>query len=414
MDEIASLRADFEAWLTGAVLDDLMGLGALLLLCGLVHLLTRRLLVSGIRRFVARSSTTVDDALVDAELFQRLAMIVPALVATYGVQLLPGLSPTVVLLVQRIAASAAVVVVVLSASAFLNAANDVYSKNPEYRHRPIKGYVQLAKIVLGIAAAVLVVAILMDRSPFLFLSGLAGMTAVLLLIFKDTILSLVASVQLTSNDMLHVGDWIEMPKYQADGDVIDIALHTVKVQNWDKTITTIPTHAFISDSFKNWRGMSNAHARRIKRALYVDMRSVRFLEDEEVERCGRMALLRDYVRTKRKELAEWNEQDGRDRSINADIRRLTNVGTFRAYLLEYLRNHPKIDSEHTLIVRQLAPTAQGLPIEIYCFSNDIAWASYEGIQSDLFDHFIAIAHEFDLRLFQELGGNDLEPIAASA
>jgi len=252
----------------------------------------------------------------------------------------------------------------------------------------------------------------MGRSPLIFLSGIGAMTAVLLLVFKDTILSLVASIQLTGNDMLHVGDWIEMPSYGADGDVIDIALHTVKVQNWDKTITTVPTYALISNSFKNWRGMSESKSRRIKRSIHIDVSTIRFLADAEIARFGEWAVLGDYMAEKQAELAEWNRQDGRNAEIGADIRRLTNVGTFRAYVERYLRAHPKIHRDRTLLVRQLAAAETGLPIEIYCFTNDIVWANYEAIQADIFDHLLAIAGEFGLRVFQKPSGADLERVQA--
>jgi miniconductance mechanosensitive channel len=248
----------------------------------------------------------------------------------------------------------------------------------------------------------------MDKSPWVFLSGLGAMAAVLLLVFRDTILGLVASLQLTGNDMVHVGDWIEMPQYGADGDVIDVALHTVKVQNWDKTITTVPTHKLIAESFKNWRGMSASGGRRIKRALYVDKNSIRFLTDAELERFKQFALLKGYIATKEQELAEYNA--GLDYVTDAGVnqRRLTNVGTFRAYIVNYLRHHPKIHHEGmTLLVRQLPPGPEGLPIEVYCFTTTTAWVEYEDIQADIFDHLLAVAYEFGLRLYQKPAGADL-------
>ena len=238
------------------------------------------------------------------------------------------------------------------------------------------------------------------------------MTAVLLLVFKDTILSLVASVQLTAQDMVRVGDWIEMPQFGADGDVVDVQLHTVKVQNWDKTITTIPTHRLITDSFKNWRGMSQSGTRRIKRAVHIDLSSVRFHSADEVSYFERFALLKDYIANKQRELDEYNAglATAVDDAVNQ--RRLTNIGTFRAYTLNYLRNHPKIHPDATLIVRQLAPGPEGVPLEIYCFTNTTAWSEYEDIQSDIFDHLLAIVPEFGLRLYQKPAGSDLAGFAA--
>jgi len=387
---------------------DLIRLGLLVGGSLFAYWIVRWGLVAGIRRLIRQSTLTWDDALVEAKVFARLAHLAPALVFYYGIQGVPHLPEEVVVLVQRVAISFVVVMVVVTIAAVLTALNVIYSRNPEYRHRPIKGYLQIAKIVLYLVAALLVVSTLLDRSPWLFLSGLGAMTAVLLLVFKDTILSLVASIQIATNDMIHVGDWIEMPQAGADGDVIDVALHTVKVQNWDKTISTIPTHKFIEESFKNWRGMSLSGGRRIKRSINIDMNSVRFLEEDEIEALGRWSLLADYVREKREELAHYNAASGRDADINADIRRLTNVGTLRAYIHGYLKNHPKIHAEgYTLIVRQLAPSASGLPIEVYCFTNDQAWDRFEAIQSDIFDHILAILPDFGLRVFQAPAGRDL-------
>ncbi|MEN8181104.1 MAG: mechanosensitive ion channel domain-containing protein, partial [Myxococcota bacterium] len=318
------------------------------------------------------------------------------------------------LVVRRVSVAVMIFATIHAAVAVLSAANSIYSLDPENRTRPIKGYVQLASIGLYLVAALLVLASLMDRSPLLFLSGIGAMTAVLLLIFRDTILGLVASVQLTTNDMVHVGDWIEMPQCGADGDVIDVALHTVKVQNWDKTITTIPTYKLIEDSFKNWRGMSRSGGRRIKRAIFVDVNSIRFLTLTEIERYAGWSLLRDYMRRKREELAEYNAGRDSEASVSADVRQLTNVGTLRAYIESYLRQHPKVHQGLTLIVRQLAPGAEGLPIEIYCFANDTEWAAYEGIQSDIFDHILAISPEFDVRIYQNPTGRDLADLAPPA
>jgi len=378
-----------------------------------VYFVARRVIVAAIRRLALRSAVAWDDALVEHQVFLRLAHLAPAVVVFYGIQLIPDLDETFSVLIQRLAIATMVVVVALSIGAFFTAVNEIYARNPENRQRPIKGYLQVLKIVLYVVAALLVAANLMDRSPWIFLSGLGAMAAVLLLVFRDTILGLVASLQLTGNDMVHVGDWIEMPQYGADGDVIDVALHTVKVQNWDKTITTIPTHKLIETSFKNWRGMSQSGGRRIKRAIFFDMSSIRFLEEDEIERFGRFALLRDYVAAKRRELAEHNAEPGRDASINADIRRLTNIGTLRAYVRSYLRHHPKIHQGMTLLVRQLAPSGEGLPIEIYAFTNDTAWAVYEDIQADIFDHVLAIAPEFGLRAYQRPSGEDLARLGRS-
>jgi miniconductance mechanosensitive channel len=388
-----------------------VGLAAVAAIAWISLLVLRRILVTGIRRLVASSDADWDDQLVKARLFIRVAHLAPAIVVQNGVAAVPQLDETVELVLTRLASAAIVLIVALSISAFLNATNAIYASHPDYRSRPIKGYVQLLKLAVGVITAVIIVATLFDRSPLIFLSGLGAMTAVLLLVFKDTILSLVASVQLTTNDLIRVGDWVEMPEFNADGDVIDIALHTVSVQNWDKTITAIPTFKFIDGSFKNWRGMTLSGSRRIKRSLQIDMGSIRFLDEAEVARFAEFELLKDYIAEKRGELSAFNTGGDRDPSINADIRRLTNVGTFRAYIHQYLKHHPKIHEGQTLIVRQLEPTPYGLPIEIYCFTNLTDWAVYEGIQSDIMDHLLAIAPDFGLRAFQNPSGADIAQLA---
>jgi miniconductance mechanosensitive channel len=389
------------------------GLVAVGLAAWLSLLIIRRILIAGIRRFVAASETKWDDRLVEARFFIRIALMAPALVARSGIQLVPGLDDGIVTLVIRLASAAIVLLFALAINAALNATNEIYSRLDKYRSRPIKSYVQLLNMVVSGIAAVVIVATLFDKSPLIFLSGLGAMTAVLLLVFKDTILSLVASVQLTSNDMIRVGDWIEMPEFGADGDVVDVALHTVSIQNWDKTITSIPTHKFIEGSFKNWRAMGESGGRRIKRSLLLDMSSIRFLTPEEIDRFGEFALLKQYIATKREEVATFNAEDGRDPRFNADIRRLTNAGTFRAYVYEYLLHHPAIHRDMTLIVRQLAPTSAGLPIEIYCFTNITDWSIYEGIQSDIIEHLLAMAGDFDLRVFQNPSGEDVMRLTAA-
>jgi miniconductance mechanosensitive channel len=380
--------------------------------CAVVYVVARVWIVGAIRRFARRSESRWDDALVDSDVFVRLAHFAPALVAFYGVQAIPELAPGVQVAVQRAAIAVMVIVAALSAGAFLSATNEIYVADPENRRRPIKGYLQVVKIVLYVLSGLSIVSVLLDRSPWIFVSGIGALSAVLLLIFKDTILSLVASIQITNNDMVHVGDWVEMPRYGADGDVVDVALHTVKVQNWDKTITTIPTHALIADSFKNWRGMSESGGRRIKRCLHIDVNSIRFLEPEEVERFGRWSLLREYVAAKKSELEEYNARVGRDSDARADLRNLTNVGTLRAYIRAYLQASQNIHPGMTLLVRQLPPGPEGLPIELYCFTNVTEWGAYEEIQSDLFDHILAIVPEFDLRIFQNPSGADLEQLGA--
>ena len=380
---------------------------SLLLIAILADLVAKRLLLVAIRAVVTRTRSDWDDALLEHKVFGRLAQIIPAIIIYSGVDFLPGVSEADQAVVHNVAGAYMILVIVLTLAAVLSAANHVYESRPIARLRPIKGFVQLAQVAIYILGAILVIAALIDRSPVILLSGLGAMTAVLLIVFKDTLLSLVASLQLTGQDMIRVGDWLEVPQFGADGDVIDVALYTVTVQNWDKTITKIPTHRLISDSFKNWRGMSESGGRRIKRSINVDFNSIRFLTAEEVRRFKDFALLKGYIEAKEAELNAYNEGLDAPGGSAVNLRRLTNVGTFRAYIYNYLKHHPKIHDRMTLIVRQLQPGTEGLPIEIYCFSNDIDWVAYEGIQADIFDHIAAIAPEFGLRLYQRLAGADL-------
>jgi miniconductance mechanosensitive channel len=397
-----------------------VALVTLLLLAWLADTLVRRIFLGIVRRLAARTRSTWDDRLIEHRVFARIAHVAPAMVMYSGIAwaLAPvsgaAGSTLTYLLVRRVSLAFIVLTVMIAASNFLVAVNAIYNETyEEATNRPIKGYLQVVSTFLFVAAGIVIVAILADRSPVVFLSGLGALTAVLLLVFRDTLLSLVASVQIMSNDMIRIGDWVEMPEAHADGDVIDIALHTVKVQNWDKTITTVPTYHFITQSFKNWRGMSESGGRRIKRSLHLDVSSIHFLTPDEIERLGRYEFLRDYMSGKRRELEEANQRDPKDPDVIPERRRLTNVGTFRAYVDHYLRHHPKLHQDMTLLVRQLQPGPEGLPLEIYCFTNDTAWASYERIQADLFDHLIAILPEFGLRAYQQPAGSDLTRWAAS-
>jgi miniconductance mechanosensitive channel len=397
------------------ILETAIWVAGILLVAWLADTLTRRYILKAISKVVTQTKITWDDVILERKVFRRLAHVAPAVVFYYGAPLIPGIPVNLAQVSQRVAAGFIVLILVLSADGLLTALNDIYSTRPGAKSRPIKGYLQIVKIALYIAAGIVVVSTLMGESPTLILGGFGAMTAVLLLVFKDTILSLVASVQITQYDMVAVGDWIEMPKYGADGDVIDIALHTIKIQNWDKTITTIPTHKLIEDSFKNWRGMSKSGGRRIKRALFLDVNTVRFLSEEEIARLGQWELLRDYMREKLEEVGMHNALKAEG---NPDLipnnRGLTNVGTLRAYIVAYLRKHPKIHQDMTLIVRQLQPGPEGLPMEIYAFSNDTDWSNYEGLQADIFDHILATIPEFGLRVFQKPSGKDLEGLRPSS
>jgi miniconductance mechanosensitive channel len=300
-----------------------------------------------------------------------------------------------------------IIIAILVINGLINCLHEIYLTYPISKEIPLTSFIQVLKIVIYFGGVILCIGIIFNKSPLILFSGLGAMTAVLLLVFKDPILGFVAGIQLISNKMLKHGDWIEMPKYGADGDVFDITLTTVKVRNWDKTITTIPTHALITDSYKNWRGMQESGGRRIKRAILIDIGTIRFCDEEMVERFRKIRYISRYIEDKKKELSDYNAALGLSDEDLINSRRLTNIGTFRAYVIAYLRNHPMINQEMTFLVRQLAPGEFGLPLEIYVFSMDKAWANYEAIQADIFDHLLAILPEFDLRVFQRPSGMDL-------
>lgn len=391
-------------------------IAALLLVVFLAALVTRSLLMRAMERVLRAAPSVWGKALLGQGVISRLAEAVPALVLYYGVGLLSGVSVEAVTVVRALAGAYVVLTIAWSIGNLLNALGVIYvERNPQRAQaRPIKGYLQVVKIIVYLVSVILIIAVLFDRDPLLLLSGLGALTAVLMLVFKDTLLSLVASVQLSSNDMLRVGDWIEMPQLNADGSVIDISLHTVKVQNWDRTITTIPTWRLISESYKNWRGMFDSGGRQMKRSLYLDQASVRFLADTERGRLRRFALIRDYLDRKLSEIAEYNSRlvaEGKD-PVNS--RAVTNVGTFRAYVQAYIEAHPGINKDMLMLVRQLQPQPKGLPLEIYCYTATTAWDEYEAIQADIFDHLYAILPEFGLRVFQEPSGADIRDALAAA
>jgi len=380
---------------------------AVLLAGWLANLVAKRLLLVALRYVIQRTKTMWDDIMLQKKVFHRLSHLAPALVIYYAAKYGLAEGSPAASVIMRAAAVYMIGIGMLVIDSLLSAVVDIYRTFDVSIRRPIKGYVQVAKIIIYCVGGGLILCIIIGKNPGYFLGGLGAFTAVLLLLFKDSILGLVAGVQLTRNDMVRIGDWIEMPKYGADGDVIDISLHTIKVQNWDKTISTIPAYALISDSFKNWRGMSESGGRRIKRALYIDMSSIKFCTDQMLDRFEEFEYIKDYVRRKRKEVTVYNTEHGLDNSVPINGRRLTNIGTFRAYCEAYLRNHPKIHQDLTFLIRQLAPTEHGLPLEIYVFSNDQIWAHYESIQSDIFDHLLAVVSQFELRVFQNPTGSDL-------
>ncbi len=422
MDPGMTVLETLQEWLSGfgmthppaAVLATTVIVIGIVLAALLANLLAKRVIMVTIRRIVQRTKSTWDDMMVNRGVFTRLSRIAPALVVYFANPLLFPETDWVTDVIQRAAIAYMVGVAILVLDAILDGAHDIYQTFSQIsKRRPIKGYIQLVKILVYIIGVILIVTTILGTSPVGILGGIGAMSAVLLLVFKDSILGLVAGLQLSGNNMVQIGDWIEMPKYGADGDVIDITLQSVKVQNWDKTITTIPIYSLVSDSFRNWRGMSESGGRRIKRAISIDMRSVKFCTPELIERFKQYELIREYVISRDREIAEHNAERGLDERDLVSGRRMTNLGTFRAYIAAYLHNHPKIHQEMTFLVRHLAPGPTGIPIEIYVFSADQAWANYEGIQADMMDHLLAVLPEFELRVFQQPSGWDIQSAAES-
>lgn len=399
------------AWLAELppLANEIISLAILLTAAVVVAQVFKRVVVKLLKEAARHTRATWDDLVLEYKVFDRLVQVVPALLIYFGARLLPGLPPQLIQIIGNLSLAYIALMVTLAVGALLSAVNAIYSQYPISRDRPIKGFIQITKIFLYVLGGVVIFSILLAKSPAVLLTGFGAMTAILLLIFRDTILALVASVQMSSLDMVRVGDWIEMPLYNADGEIVDVALHTIKVQNWDKTFTMIPTHKLISESFKNWRGMKETGGRRIKRSINFDVNTVRFLSEAEVDKFREFRLLQDYIERRKAELAEYNRKLGKTANVN--LRRLTNFGTFRAYLLSYLENHPRIRQDMTLMVRQLQPTEAGMPLEIYCFTATTDWSQYEGIQADIFDHILAHCAEFGLAVFQSPTGQDFRALA---
>ncbi|WP_375629009.1 mechanosensitive ion channel family protein [Bartonella sp. TT67HLJMS] len=374
----------------------------------LVNFLGRKLLIHGAKKLSSflPQNTTIDIN----NAIQYIADIISAFIISVGVNFIPTLPNAFSTVIGNVANAFIIFFVVLTISACLNVINILYEQRPTARLKPIKGYIQIAKIALFAVATVLMVATLIDRSPLILFSGLGAMAAVLMLIFQDTLLSLVAGIQISSTDMVRVGDWIEIPNLGADGDVIEIALHTVKVQNFDNTITSVPIRKLVTDPFKNWRGMQESGGRRIKRSLFIDQSSIHFLTEEEQKYLSRFNLLENYFTQKVAEIDQWNAQLDKNHDVLANTRRLTNIGTFRAYVFAYLQQHININPNMTFMARQLPPTENGLPLEIYCFTNTTVWIDYEQIQGDIFDHLYSILPCFGLKVFQNPSGYDFNQV----
>lgn len=396
----------FSPELAGQVHQFIAFLGVLLV-AYLADAVCRKLLLRLVERLVKQTKATWDDVVFDRKVMVHLSrMVAPILIYILLPLAFADAQSATLSLIMRFCMIFIIVMFLSFISSLLTAVYTVYSDREQFRDRPLKGLLQTVQVILYFIGGIIVVSILIDRSPAVLLTGLGASAAVLMLVFKDSIMGFVSGIQLSANKMLKVGDWITMPKYGADGDVIEVSLNTVKVRNFDKTITTIPPYALVSDSFQNWSGMEESGGRRIKRSINIDMNSVKFCTPEMLEKYRKVQLLSSYVEKTEKVIAEYNEEHGIDNSILVNGRRQTNLGVFRAYLSCYLKSHPGVNHNMTCMVRQLQPTDRGLPLELYFFAATTSWIPYEDLQSDVFDHLLAIVSEFDLHVFQSPTGED--------
>jgi len=387
-----------------------VGIGLIFLVAGLSYYIAKHQILKLVNKVIIKSKNTWDDALIEHNVLNRMTLLVPLLLILFLTPLIlesDSLASNLLILLSKVFLSFQIV---RSISGLLNVSRSIYQESAKQRFLPLNAIIQIIKLALYLVMTIVIISLIINRSPIYLLSGLGALTAVLLLVFQDTIKGLVASIQISANRMVVAGDWVELPKYGADGDVLEIGLSTVKIENFDKTITTVPTYALISGSFKNWRNMYHTGARRIKRTVIIDISSIDFYSAEKINQLTNANLLEDYLSGKKQELAlNTQEKNGDDvvESFNSmNSRQLTNIGTFRAYITQYLQKNPQIRDDLTCMVRQLAATEAGLPLEIYCFANTTDWLDYEAIQADIFDHLFAIAPQFDLRVFQLPSGHD--------
>jgi miniconductance mechanosensitive channel len=400
MEKITNLFVEYP------ILESILQFLGIIVLAIITYLIVKKLLVTGIRKIAQRTETQVDDILFSESILKRVAYIAPLLVFSQFLYLLPGIQDTLKKFTEALIALLFLMII----ASLINAGNELYERSKKYQRKPIKGYLQVAKIIIYILGSIAIIGLLTGQQPWTVLTGVGALSAILILIFKDTILSFVASIHISAYDLVRVGDWIEVPQYNADGDVLDVALHTIKVQNFDKTLVVFPTYKLLEGSFKNWRGMQLAGGRRIKRSIFIDLSSIKFLDDRLLNKFKNILLLKDYIERKEIEIEKYNREKGVDSNLIINGRRLTNIGTFREYLKAYLKNREDINDGFTFLVRQLTPGPSGIPIEIYVFAKTTNWVKYEEIQADIFDHIVAVIPEFELNIFQNPTGKDFRAL----
>jgi miniconductance mechanosensitive channel len=376
------------------------------IICIIANLISKRVVIRLITHYITQSKFPRAAMILKRKVFDKLSHIVPALIIYYFSATFPDYQ----MVMEKGAVTYILIVGLMVVHALLTTVNDIYQTYEVSKIKPIKGYIQVVNVIVMTLGGILVLSNMMGESPLILLSGIGALSAVLMLVFKDSLLGLVAGIQLAANDMVRVGDWIEMPKYGANGNIIDISLNTVKVQNFDKTITSVPSYALISDSFVNWRGMENSGGRQIKRSILIDTSSISICTEVMLEKYKQVHQIKGYITEKEKEISEYNTRFDKYEENCMNKMSLTNIGVFRTYIHSYLKHHPGINQNMTLLVRQLPLSQHGLPVEIYAFTKDINWEVHESIQSDIFEHLLAVVSEFDLKVFQNPSGNDVKEL----
>jgi len=389
---------------TAKILSNIILLMLVIFICIIAEFIASRIVLKTITPYVKKTKFKWDDIMLKRKVFKRLAHIAFPLTFYFFI---PSFSNEFQNFLGKVNFTYMTFVILLMLDALFNAINDIYNNFAISKHKPIKGFIQVLQIMLYLFGTIIIISDILDKSPVIILSGIGALAAVFLIVFKDSLLGLVSGIQLSTNDMIRIGDWIEMPKYDANGEVVDISLHTIRVENFDKTVTNIPSYALISDSFKNWRNMQECGGRRIKRSMYIDSSSIEFCDKQSIEKYKKIRYLSEYIKNKEIEMEIYHRNISIDPTQSINVRRLTNLGTFREYIQQYLSNHPNIHKNMIQMVRQLEPGINGVPLEVYAFTNDTNWLNYEKIQSDIFDHILSVAPEFNIRVFQAPSGYDM-------
>jgi len=400
------------SWLPIGAVTTIILIGVLCVLTFLMYFFNKYILFRILKSIVKRTPGQYKDIFIHKKFLRRIGFIIP-LILVY--QLIPFAIPQFagwIVFIRKLSEIVLIFFLLLGGYTLLDCFYDIYVNTEKARYKPVKGYLQVVKIAAGFIAGILILSILLSETPGYLLGGLGAVSAVLLLVFKDTILGFVASVQLSSNDMVRVGDWITVDKYKADGDVVEITLSSVKVRNFDNSFMYVPTYGMVADSFQNWRGMQESEGRRIKRSINIHTGSIHFVSDEELEKYRKIDLIRDYIDGMQKELNEFNSRQRPDSGVIINIRRQTNIGIYRAYLLEYLKSIPTINHQEMTMVRQLPPADNGIPIEVYAFAIEKDWEKYEVVMADIFDHILAATRFFDLEIFQTAAGSDIKSLTS--